>query len=150
MFGKDIIYKCPYCGKIIVSDIGVTTYYSYEDKVGIIERHCGKNFLTPDYGLNVNLIRYDQEALYRQTRMFPQHILKTMLSVYDEKDDEDSIINKTIQELLSVNENADINALKTICQIIIGQGNLDFNSMWSLKLEDIDTSKIKAERTICW
>lgn len=150
MFGRDVMYKCPYCGKVIVDDIGITNYYSYGNKVGIIQRHCGKKFLTPDYGLNINLIRYDQEALYRQTKMFPQHIFKTMLSVYKENDDEDSIIDKTIQELLLENENVDINALKTICQIIIGQGNLDFKSMWSLKLEDIDTSKIKSEGTICW
>ena len=31
MFGTNVVYKCPYCNKIIFTDLGVTHYYKHPD-----------------------------------------------------------------------------------------------------------------------
>lgn len=157
MFGINAVYKCPYCNKIIFTNLGVTHYYKHPDidKNVIIAHHCNKPFITVPIYENDNYInRY----------YFPSHKLYILgcvkdalkkVYVYDYSADEDTIINNTINILRTSDEyesirsfiERDINDIKVVCQLKLAELTPKFIS---LPLTDEIKSNLKHTSTTCW
>ena len=44
MLGINVVVKCPYCGKVLNANLGITNYYNYEDRTVFVEYHCDRPF----------------------------------------------------------------------------------------------------------
>lgn len=152
MLGLNIVYKCPYCNKIIFSDTGVTHYYKYNDKNVIIRSHCDKKFITEQIADNTNYGRYNIPK-------FKLYILacveEGISNTFDSKLNEDEQINKIIG-FIKTSESCkqyrqyvdrDINDIKVVCQLRLANLIPDF---FSLPLTDEIKSKLVPSMTICW
>lgn len=157
MFGIKVAYKCPYCNKIIYTDLGSTHYYKYKDmdKNVIIAHHCNKSFITvPSYENEnyMNNYHFPSHKLYILNCV--KYALETVYNVYDESVDEDTIINNIINFLKTSDKyesirsfiERDINDIKVVCQLKLAE----LTPFISLPLTDEIKSNLKSVGTTCW
>lgn len=154
MFGIDVKIKCPYCNKILRTNLGITEYYKYKGKevIKFFHTNCGEFICQYVEENSYTFVRYNGYKL-----SLIKYIQPIVEKYIENNQSEEDIINNTIIELKNIlkkedknfNLNKDINDIKVIVQIILGQYKND-SSLWSKKLTNNDIKELEFVKTICW
>ena len=151
MVGINLVTRCPYCGKLLFENIGVTKYYKYKGKTTRIDSHCGKRFI-PDDREDITLARYEMPLRFK--RQFPGSILHIITeNLTDDMSEE--IIEKIVFDNLyndaSIHDEDienNVDNIKCVIQAIVGQINIQ--SFNSIPLTKEIENELEYATTICW
>lgn len=150
MVGKNILIKCPHCGKLIYTDIGMIDYYDYDGhKVVVMDcPTCEREFITTTRDFDFAFDKYAPVGIVRDVFWFVMDNI-TKIRPMNEDEAVDFVLNHFEEtEECSHLSPRDLTEFKSCIQYVLAKlTEPTGNQSW--ELTDEVKAQLKYSTTIC-